>query len=318
MPHKHTRRGKDPSTYDLPPTAHARPLPTYKAKPKSTTRISKSSSKASKASISPHTRSVEPTYLLNDTPRAFARLLRPPPPPRAGLDDGASRARKKRKANPPESASHSTATRPSTAGTQATAPQIQPGESLSNFSARVDASLPVSGLAAKGKRIKGAVERQTKTERKMQRMVREWRAEEEKRRQRRQEAVEEQEDYESENEDGHAEAANGKKKGKKRRIRKGASDEDIWAHIAPKHSSADRDGGKEVGAGLVGLHDVVEAPPRFAKAPREKFRVSFEGGPKKGGIGLKRQAELGEARREVIGAYRALMKEKGRTEKSVG
>ena len=202
-----------------------------------------------------------------------------------------------------------------------TAPQIQPGESLSSFSARVNAALPVSGLARKGKGTKITGERQTRTERKMQRMVREWRVEEEKRRQRKLEEIEEQEDDENGDLDGFAEVVNGRKKGKKRRIGEGAAEEgDIWAHIAPKTllgGGAD-EGVKKTGAGLVGLHDVVQAPPRFMKLPRQKFRGRGEEGINKGAIGLKRQAELGEARREVIDAYRALMKENGKAAERIG
>ena len=322
MPHKHSRRGKDPSTFDLPPTTHARPLPTYKPKPKPTAAISKSSSKPAKSSNSLHAHSSENAYFLNDTPRAFTRLLRPPPPPRVGLDDGASRPRKKSKTDAPGSTfkpanTKNTATGPSTIEIKDAAPQIQPGEHLSTYSARVDAALPISGLTAKGNGMKFAGERQSRTERKMQRMVREWRAEEEKRRQRRQEEMEEREDGEIGNEQGYAEVASGRKKRKKRKAGEGAGeDEDIWAHIAPKPLSAAGDGGKEVGAGLVGLHDVVQAPPRFIKVPREKFRAPEKGEMKKGGIGLKRQAELGEARRKVIDAYRALMRENGRAGQS--
>lgn len=125
--------------------------------------------------------------------------------------------------------------------------------------------------------------------------------------------MEEEEDGESGNEDGHAEVTSGLKKGRKRWRGKGAGDdEDIWAHIAPKASSGEAHGDKEIGAGLVGLHDVVQAPPRFMKVPREKFQAPGKGATKKGVIGLKRQAELGDARREVIDAYRALMKDNGR------
>jgi hypothetical protein len=174
---------------------------------------------------------------------------------------------------------------------------------MSAFSARVDAALPVRGLTAKGKKMEGGG-RQTKTERKMQRMQREWRVEEERRRAKREELAEEEED-------GDGEAGGGRRGGTKAGKRKDEEEEgDPWAGIAAKPL---QEGG---GGGLVGLHDVVLAPPKFKKALGERFKIG--GGGKGVGVGLKRQAELGEARRKVVEGYRALMRQRGREGEVVG
>jgi len=164
---------------------------------------------------------------------------------------------------------------------------------MSAFSARVDAALPVRGLTAKGKKMQGGG-RQTKTERKMQRMQREWRVGEERRRAKRAEMREEGED---------GDAGGGRKGGGKGGRRIEEEEGDLWAGIAAKPLQG---GG---GGGLVGLHDVVLAPPKFEKALGEMFKIG--GGGKCGGVGLKRQAELGEARRKAVEGYRALMRQRG-------
>lgn len=57
---------------------------------------------------------------------------------------------------------------------------------------------------------------------------------------------------------------------------------------------------------MVGLHDVVLAPPKFDKVPKVKVGVGDV--VKKGG--LKKQVEMGEARRSVIEGYRQMMRAK--------
>lgn len=147
-------------------------------------------------------------------------------------------------------------------------------------------------MTAKGKRMEGGG-RQTKTERRMQRMQREWRVEEERRR-----GKQEEEEEES---DAGGRGKGGKKGGKRKEEEE--EEGDLWAGIAAK--PLQREGG-----GLVGLHDVVLAPPKLKKVTREGFRVG--GGGKGAGLGLKRQVELGDARRRVVEGYRALMKQRGR------
>ena len=77
---------------------------------------------------------------------------------------------------------------------------------------------------------------------------------------------------------------------------------DIWAGIKAKPISAINPQN-----GLVGLHDVVQAPPKLAKAKR---KLKENTGLAKGGGGLKRIGELSSARQGVVEGYRALMRER--------
>ena len=63
------------------------------------------------------------------------------------------------------------------------------------------------------------------------------------------------------------------------------------------------------------MHDVVLAPPKLGKGPRRRRRrerFGFKAGHGDGVVGLKRRAELSEARERVVERYRALMKGKGK------
>ena len=75
---------------------------------------------------------------------------------------------------------------------------------------------------------------------------------------------------------------------------------DIWAGIKAKRIEVVNGPG-----GLVGLHDVVQAPPKLAKGT-----LKDRSGLAKGGGGLKRAGELSEARQGVVEGYRALMRER--------
>ena len=99
------------------------------------------------------------------------------------------------------------------------------------------------------------------------------------------------------------------KKGKKgKRMKSGGVEEgeegDIWAGIKAKQFNITHGH-----AGLVGLHDVVQAPPKLLKAP-PKIKENPDFGKKAGGGGLKQIGELSEARRGVVEGYRALMRER--------
>ncbi|KAI4248960.1 MAG: hypothetical protein L6R42_009136 [Xanthoria sp. 1 TBL-2021] len=312
MPHKHRLKGTDASSHELPPTSIARPLPV--------SRISKTqpSNKAPKRKNDPE----------DDTPRAFTRLMNYTSTghktPR-GLDDGikpSANKKRKRLSNDEEQAAQNV---PHSSGiTKADIPKILPGERMADYSARVDQALPVVGLASKGKGVGGLKERQTKTERKMQRMQKEWREMDERRKAKLQEAEEEAE----EEEDGGGGrvtvnatgSGKGKKKGKKRRNKGGGGregsdddggddkdDEDPWAVVAANRRREQEEKEKGEGkGGLVGLHDVVLAPPKFTKVPTKKVDVADV--VRKGG--LKRQVELSEARATVIEGYRRMMRER--------
>ena len=297
MPHKHTRdkSKSDASFYDLPPTKTAHPLPVKKL-----TTTGKFGPKHAKG---------KHAQMQDDTPRAFTRLLGNYRPPRSGLDDGIRPSKKARKGTKAEPESGAATLAPAPAAM----PTIQPREPLSSFAARVDAALPFSGLARRNGEVKEAGrERQTKTERKMQKVQKEWREEDRKRKEK---LKEEEEEDENVDEGGQTEtlktATNRKNKGGKRKRNRGRYGEDIdddddpWAYLAAKRlEENDAKTAFGSGEGLVGLHNVVLAPPRFSRVPKEKENLSL----KKGVGGLKRQQELSEARMTVVEGYRQMMR----------
>ena len=327
MPHKH-RRDKaklNPAYYDLAPTKSIRALPTTKlakaSSPRSLTTTKKNSTHERRSKAS-----------QDDTPRAFSRLLGPYRPPRSGQDDGIRMSKKRKRSQ--QNASDTTTGRkfPSSAppttltisklsnADEGAALRIQPNEPLAHFAARVDAALPFSSLAKSASSTDPTLRalakgRKTKTEKKMQRMQREWRKEEARRKERAEEGK--GDDGEGAVDESGAEAmgvdeeeeggGSVVKKGKKGKRKKGGDedDEDPWQDIAAKRKENARDveGG---GAGLVGLHDVVQAPPRFTKRPGFKTHERI----RPGDGGLKKQFELSEARRSVVDGYRAMMRQK--------
>ncbi|MCJ1247768.1 hypothetical protein MMC30_004983 [Trapelia coarctata] len=305
MPHKHKRvKTSDKNIYELPPTTLAKPLPVGKPAKNATVRSSAISNPSIKRKRS------HKDAAKDDTPRAFSRLMafttRGIKPP-SGLDDGVVKS-KKRKRIPTvvEPAAKATAPPP----TDSNALHIKPGERYQDFSTRVDAALPVSGLIGRGakgvKDLPGVKKQRTKTEKKMHRIYAEWREVEAKRKEALEEAKEEAEDQDPEF-NGTSVPTKKSKKGIKG---KGAdsSDEDPWAAVGRNRQAGGSSGG------LVGLHDVVQAPPQL-KAPKAKFRV-LDGAkvdvldvPSKAGS-LRRREELGEARRSVVEGYRAMMRER--------
>ena len=297
MPHKH-KRGNVASTssYNLPPSQVAYPLnPTEKStlQPKKLKRKAK-----------------------DDTPRAFSRLFGTYRPPRSGLDDGV-RSSKKKKRNGAEVIASGTQTSVPTPQPKPTieAPSRQYNESMSSFAARVDAALPLNGIQKKSGMAKGVDQaRQTRTERKMQKMYKQWREEDLQLKEKAEELLGETQNDDDEDlvktmgviaESSSKGKTKTKRKGKGRgkpaagdRVSRSSDDEDPWAKITAKRQDAEEGSG----GGLVGLHDVVQAPPRFTKVP--KGRMDF----KVGQGGLKRQSELSEARKSVVEGYRQTMK----------
>ena len=170
----------------------------------------------------------------------------------------------------------------------------------------------MSGLINKsgkgGKDLPGVKVRQTKLERKMQRMQAEWREADKKRKER---LLAEKEEAEDGEENIWAGRKRGVKKGKGRG-KEESDDEDPWAVVGRNRNAVS---GKPAIGGLVGLHDVVQAPPQFAKVPREKFKVRDGAGvdvvnvPGAAGS-LRRREELGAARKAVVEGYKAMMKER--------
>lgn len=183
-------------------------------------------------------------------------------------------------------------------------PKIQPGEKLRDFNARVDQTLPVTGLARKGNKglAPGEIKR-TKTEKRMHKMYDDWRREDARIKEKAEEEQELREEEEEERnalfgEDSSVPILTGKKR--QRMIGESKDDKDPWAVLKAK-----RDKPK-------GLHDVAQAPPEFTVIPREKFKVKngaradVADVPNAAGS-LARREELGAERKNIIEQYRALM-----------
>lgn len=200
---------------------------------------------------------------------------------------------------------------------KAEVPTIKPGERMSEFSARVDAALPVSGLMNKtakgGKDPLGLRVGRTYKEKKMHKMYDQWR-EEEKRIQDKRMDARDMEEMQSEDENGQVvwkdmepSAPGKKKKGKKNKKKKlvGEVEDfegDPWAQLK-----------RDRGEGKIGFNDIAQAPPTFKQAPKEKFkvrgaRVEVENVPKASGS-LRRREELGQVRQSVVESYRKMMQE---------
>ena len=146
----------------------------------------------------------------------------------------------------------------------------------------------------------------------MQRMQKEWR-EEEKRRKEKMEEDEEELEGNINEEDALLPVSKSKtKKGKKGKRMKNASAEDseeehdIWASIKAKPINI-----IDPQRGLVGLHNVVQAPPKLLKGKiKEKEKQNYGVGKKSAAGGMKRIGELSEVRKGVVEGYRALMRER--------
>ncbi|KAL8731386.1 MAG: hypothetical protein Q9166_003478 [cf. Caloplaca sp. 2 TL-2023] len=312
MPHKHKRLKtlSSDASHELPPTSLAQPLPVSKNPP------THQSTKSYKRKYDPK----------DDTPRAFTRLMAYASTghktPR-GLDDGSSASKSKKGKRGNDNTEHQEQRdnlQPNHTDTTSSTeiPKILPGERMGDYAARVDQAIPISGLVnkGKGKSIAGLKERQTKMERKMQRMQEKWREEEARWKERAQEA--EEEAAAEDNGEVAAEvggSGRGKKKKGKRRKGKGGGgtegesddDGDPWAVVAANRRREQEEKEKGDGkGGLVGLHDVVQAPPKFTRVPKRKLDVADV--VRKGG--LKRQVELSEARQSVVEGYRRLMKDR--------
>ncbi|CCU75058.1 hypothetical protein BGHDH14_bgh01706 [Blumeria hordei DH14] len=304
MPHKHKRREEvDKSLTDLPPTLFADPLPAYnptRGKATTTSAVDKSRKTGKKRKRNHNNQ--------DDTPKLFVSLLEFQKGKKLplGLDDG-SRTKKTAKAS-----SQGKAKPDCKVTTSSEVPVIRSGEKLSEFSARVDAALPVSGLinnsAKRANDPLGLKTKRTRMEKRMHKMYDEWRVEEAKRKEMRQEAAELIEEKES--------SVNGQmnmksyvstsatsakvKKTKRKKLQRDASDsdEDPWAQIK-------RDRGEK----KPGLHDLVQAPPAISIIPKEKFQArvtssNVENVPRGSGS-LRRRELLGEMRRNVLEGYRS-------------
>lgn len=186
--------------------------------------------------------------------------------PRSGLDDGESRKSKKRKLADVQDTTVNKVESPS-APTVAKTLQIQPGERLADFNARVDQALPMGGLTRKGNvKIEGIKQRQTKTEKRLHKMYAEWREQDAKYKERLEEFQEEQEELADKNEvELGGQSIRFEESSRKKRKRmigevSGKDDDDPWA-VLKKRREKPR-----------GLNDIVQAPPAMQIVPKEKFK----------------------------------------------
>ncbi|KAL2419448.1 hypothetical protein ABEF95_009397 [Exophiala dermatitidis] len=301
MPHKHKRkRDEDETNFDLPPTTRARPLPSLAATKQESifTSDKETKAKAQQKKIASKRKSKPNGFADDDTPKAFARLMAfqqgKKIRPSAGLDDGTPKSKKKDK-NKPKPSTTTTTTNTTTntnTDTNTSAPtttsttnlKILPGEKLSEFSARVDQSLPLTSIPKPStgrltkipglENLKAA--QLTKHNKRLARLQSEWRATEEKLRLKREEEAEELADKVEEDElvwlgagiDKNAGVAG--KKGKKKKGKKAdADDVDPWKQLERKRAEE----------GTLGrpasLQDVVLAPP-VLKPVRNIFKEKSE------------------------------------------
>lgn len=156
------------SRFNLPPTESARSLPVVK-------RQGTTSGKPI-AKKRPHS-----STKASDTPRAFRRLMAVVGGKkiRSGLDNGETGKQPMQDSN-----------------ASSEKLQIRPGENLGAFASRVDAALPVSGLAKKtttrdSKDELGLKVYRTRKERKMHKLYDQWREEERKMQQKKEDELEE-------------------------------------------------------------------------------------------------------------------------------
>ncbi|KAI0380819.1 hypothetical protein F5Y04DRAFT_92438 [Hypomontagnella monticulosa] len=305
MPHKHTRRQKDESTYDLPPSQIAKPLPVNSQGQKN------DAAKQKPAPDGKPLKRKRDTARKDDAPRAFKRLMSfaGGKRPRSGLDNGDEPSGKKKKK------STTTSDPPTETKEKQEVPKIRPGERMSEFAARVDAALPVGGLINKsvrnGKDPLGLKAWQTKKERKMHKMYDEWREEDRKIKEKKEEELELQAEKELEEEELgvtwklDSQTGGKKKKGKRAKYlgEVADADGDPWAVLKKKR-----------GETKTGLHDVVQAPPEFSVKPQRKMTVrgaavEIDGIPKAAGS-LRRREELQTVRDDIVASYRKMMNAK--------
>ncbi|KAH1438160.1 hypothetical protein KXX32_007914 [Aspergillus fumigatus] len=337
MPHKHKRRKNDASIYDLPPTLIAKPLPTRDPnapKTKGKKPAPKSKAPKKKESLSAFAR--RKSELDDDTPRAFRRLMQlqanggKPAPPKPDAGETGSKKRKRdttedtKQSSRKKTAVSSTPTEADNAATStASNLKILPGEKLSDFAARVDREMPISGMKRSGKPAPADLPklregRQTKHEKRLRRLQEQWRKEEAEilereaaEREEREAELEEQlelwKEWEME-----AAQAKAKKKGaaaKRKKKGDGALDDDgpdPWAKLK-KRDRVNKPANP---------FEVVQAPPQLTK-PKEVFKV--RGGARvdvanvPAAVGsLRRREELASERRTIVEEYRRLMAEKRR------
>jgi hypothetical protein len=296
--------------------------------------------------------------LGDDTPRAFVQLMQfqkklaatssgDKKKEKDNDNGGGNSSSKKRKREEPNTSAERSILRPKTTAPKTAvespsssnaAPKILPGERLSDFAARVDQALPLSGISKKsshkpsGSHNLPAIRdhRLTKHEKHLRRMQQQWREEEARLRER---EAEEQEEKEAEREEQlevwkqwEREAgktkAKGQKKKKKGKKREGPNDKASNHNQDDDDDDDDDDDNDDPWAKLnerararrpINPLEVAQAPPQLVK-PKEVFKVRGTGGAKvnvanvpAAAGSLRRREELAEERKSIVEEYRRLM-----------
>lgn len=266
---------------------------------------------------------------VDDTPKAFARLMQLQKTGRmpSGLDDGSKSKKRKRDAAGDDTEKATKRAEAPSSKSNSAIPKILPGEKLSDYSARVNMALPLSGISksknpASGDLPKLRETRQTKHEKHLRRLQQGWREEEARIREREQEEREEREAEmeeqldlwkEWETEAGKNKAKKKGNKSKKKKKGKNGLDSDIDDDDDdddPWEKLKERDRASRPANPL----EVVQAPPQLTK-PREVFkvrggaRVDVANVPNAAGS-LRRREELAGERKSIVEEYRRLMAEK--------
>ena len=208
----------------------------------------------------------------DDTPREFLRLMQMQSGKRlkSGLDNGISDKRsKKRKLNvdnEPEKLADPTE---DNTIEKAEPLRILPGERMSDFAARVDQAMPLAGVSTTNKganaKIDGLKEKTTKHNRRLSRMIKQWREEDEKIRDKQQE----DEDGRMDEKEEHDLMWSAIPSNSKKRTKGGSNsntvvieEDDPWAVLKKKRA----------GTKQKNLQDVVEAPPVLPKLKGSIFK----------------------------------------------
>lgn len=305
------------TSFDLPPTQIAKALPVTQPGPKANgPRNGKS--KGAPVAPSGNLKRKRAAAPKDDAPRAFKRIMAyaSGKKQRSGLDNGDEpRGKKAKKRNAAQEAkpaeAKSAEAKPATTTTTTTTstiPTIRPGERMSEFSARVDAALPLAGLVNKSmhgnKDPLGLKVWRTHKERQMHKMYDEWRGQELKAKEKREEELELEAERELEEEEsGVSWKLNAGNQISGKRKKRAKDDEDPWEILRKKR-----------GETRPGLRDVAVAPPELTVKPTKQLfvrgaAVQVNDVPKAAGS-LKRREELQAARNNIVAAYRKKMNEK--------
>lgn len=319
-------------TYNLPPSIIAKPLPVRD--PQAKTSAAKKKQKQKQQNDTKNRESTTSSHgqrnnaSEDDAPKAFRRLMQFQTKGSAGLktDDNNNKNKKRKRDAASKNDNSNKKPTHTEQQQQVEVPKILPGEKLSDFSARVDHALPLSGMTKSRKPASGLSktreDRQTKHEKRLRRLQRGWREEEARIREKEEVEMEEREDEiedqlrlwkEWEVEAGKAKKKASSTKKKTKSMNRTAGDRDGDAQNSDDDDDYDPWAklNKRDQAQKANPFDVVQAPPQLTK-PREIFKV--RGGAKVDvdnvpvAVGsLRRREELAGERRSIVEEYRRLM-----------